>query len=201
MQETWLQSLSQEDPLGKENGSPLQYSCLENLMDRGCSVEKLYKVLLFNSHIPYIGNKSVAQNSRQDFFFLGFPSDALSLILAQRRRLILIILLKILAIHARWHSDSDVHRMTIFLWTGEELTYKQLFHTCQLCPSSSPIFPFWPPPSITKLERLARDICSFLVTYEVRPKIRTQVLARTGKCDTSLPEAASGFQASKIQAM
>ena len=66
-----------------------------------CSVEKLYKVLLFNSHIPYIGNKSVAQNSRQDFFFLGFLSDASSLILAQRRRLILIILLKILAIHAR----------------------------------------------------------------------------------------------------
>ena len=108
---------------------------------------------------------------------------------------------KILAIHARWHSDSDVHRMTIFLWTGEELTYKQLFHTCQLCPSSSPIFPFWPPPSITKLERLARDIWSLLVTYEVRPKNRTQVLARTGKCDTSLPDAASGFRASKIQAV
>ena len=66
-----------------------------------CPLEKLYKLLLFNSHIPYIGNKSVAQNSRQDFFFLGFLSDAFSLILAQRRRLILIILLKILAIHAR----------------------------------------------------------------------------------------------------
>ena len=30
MQETWVQSLGQE-----ENGTPLQYSCLENPMDRG----------------------------------------------------------------------------------------------------------------------------------------------------------------------
>ena len=56
MQETWVPSLSQEDPLEKEtathssilawripwteepgrlNGNPLQYSCLENSMDRG----------------------------------------------------------------------------------------------------------------------------------------------------------------------
>ena len=34
MQETWVQSLGQEDPPGKENGYPLQYSCLENPMDR-----------------------------------------------------------------------------------------------------------------------------------------------------------------------
>ena len=35
MQETWDQSLGQEDPLGEGNGNPLQYSCLENPMDRG----------------------------------------------------------------------------------------------------------------------------------------------------------------------
>ena len=34
MQDTWVQSLGQEDPLRK-NGNPLQYSCLENPMDRG----------------------------------------------------------------------------------------------------------------------------------------------------------------------
>ena len=34
MWETWVQSLGQEDPLGVENGSPLQYSCLENSMNR-----------------------------------------------------------------------------------------------------------------------------------------------------------------------
>ena len=33
--ETWVQSLSREDPLGKGIGYPLQYSCLENSMDRG----------------------------------------------------------------------------------------------------------------------------------------------------------------------
>ena len=35
MQETWVQSLGQEDSLGEGNGYPLQYSCLENSMDKG----------------------------------------------------------------------------------------------------------------------------------------------------------------------
>ena len=35
MWETWVRSLGGEDPLGEENGSPLQYSCLEDPMDRG----------------------------------------------------------------------------------------------------------------------------------------------------------------------
>ena len=35
MQETWVQSLVQEDRLEEETGNPLQYSCLENSMDRG----------------------------------------------------------------------------------------------------------------------------------------------------------------------
>ena len=34
MQETWVQSLGWEDPLEK-GMAPLQYSCLENSMDRG----------------------------------------------------------------------------------------------------------------------------------------------------------------------
>ena len=34
MQETRVQSLSQEDPLEKGKPTPLQYSCLENSMDR-----------------------------------------------------------------------------------------------------------------------------------------------------------------------
>ena len=33
MRETWVQSLGQKDQEG--NGYPLQYSCLENFMDRG----------------------------------------------------------------------------------------------------------------------------------------------------------------------
>ena len=35
IQETWVQSLSWEDPLEEGKGYPLQYSCLENPMDRG----------------------------------------------------------------------------------------------------------------------------------------------------------------------
>ena len=34
MQETQVQSLGGEDPLGEGNGNSLQYSCLENPMDR-----------------------------------------------------------------------------------------------------------------------------------------------------------------------
>ena len=35
MQETWVQSLGQEDSPGEGNGNPLWYPCLENPMDRG----------------------------------------------------------------------------------------------------------------------------------------------------------------------
>ena len=34
-QETQVLSLDQEDPLGEGNGNPLQYSCLDNPMDKG----------------------------------------------------------------------------------------------------------------------------------------------------------------------
>ena len=35
MQEIRVQSLGQKDPLGGGNGNPLQYSCLENPMEKG----------------------------------------------------------------------------------------------------------------------------------------------------------------------
>ena len=35
VQDTQVQSLGWEDLTGKGNGNPLQYSCLENTMDRG----------------------------------------------------------------------------------------------------------------------------------------------------------------------
>ena len=35
IQETWVHSLNWEDSPGEGNGYPLQYSCLENHMDRG----------------------------------------------------------------------------------------------------------------------------------------------------------------------
>ena len=44
MQETQLQSVSQEISLGKGNGNPLQYSCLENPMDRGAWQATVHRV-------------------------------------------------------------------------------------------------------------------------------------------------------------
>ena len=35
VQETWVRSLRQGRSPGERNGNPLQYSCLENLMDTG----------------------------------------------------------------------------------------------------------------------------------------------------------------------
>jgi len=35
MQETWVQSLDQEDPMEKGTTAHSEYSCLENSMDRG----------------------------------------------------------------------------------------------------------------------------------------------------------------------
>ena len=35
VQETWVRFLGQEDSPGEGNGNPLQYSCLENPMDKG----------------------------------------------------------------------------------------------------------------------------------------------------------------------
>ena len=44
MQETWVQFLSEEDSPGGGNGNPLQYSCLENPMDRGARQSTVHGV-------------------------------------------------------------------------------------------------------------------------------------------------------------
>ena len=44
VQETQVQSLGQEDPLGGGNGKTLQYSCQENPMDRGPSSATVHGV-------------------------------------------------------------------------------------------------------------------------------------------------------------
>ena len=44
MQKIWIQSQGQEDPLEKENGYPLQYSCLENPRDGGAWWAAIYGV-------------------------------------------------------------------------------------------------------------------------------------------------------------
>ena len=44
MQETRVQALGWEEPLEKGNSNPLQYSCLENPMDRGAWQATVYGV-------------------------------------------------------------------------------------------------------------------------------------------------------------
>ena len=44
MQETQVRSLDWEDSLGEGRGNPLQYSCLENPMDRGAWGAKVHGV-------------------------------------------------------------------------------------------------------------------------------------------------------------
>ena len=52
MQETQIQSLGQEDSPAETNGHSLQYSCLENFMDRGLGWEDpLEKVTATHSSI------------------------------------------------------------------------------------------------------------------------------------------------------
>ena len=41
----WVQSLGQEDPPEEGNGNPLQYSCLENPMDRGAWQDTVHGVV------------------------------------------------------------------------------------------------------------------------------------------------------------
>ena len=43
MQETWVQSLERSP--GEGNGNPLQYSCLENPMDRGAWRATVHEVM------------------------------------------------------------------------------------------------------------------------------------------------------------
>ena len=60
MQEIWVLSLGQEDLLEKRNGCPLQYSCLENSMDREACQATVHGI-----------TKSLTRLSD-----LGFPSDS-----------------------------------------------------------------------------------------------------------------------------
>ena len=50
MRGTRVRSLGWERYPGEENGSPLQYSCLENPMDRGAWYAAVHGVLHFHFH-------------------------------------------------------------------------------------------------------------------------------------------------------
>ena len=59
-QETWVQSLRREDSPGERNGNPLQYSWLENSMDRGAwwaavhGVTQSWTQLSLHTHIYWV---------------------------------------------------------------------------------------------------------------------------------------------------
>ena len=44
MQELQVRSLGQEDSHGEKNGNPLQYSCLENPVDKGARWAAVHRV-------------------------------------------------------------------------------------------------------------------------------------------------------------
>ena len=76
MQQTWVQSVGQEDSPGEGNGYPLQYVCLENSMDRGAwlgTVHGATKIQVQVNHQFYkisSRKKKGGRGERQHFFFL-----------------------------------------------------------------------------------------------------------------------------------
>ena len=74
MREIRVQSLSREDPLEKEMATPLQYSCLENFMDRGALYATVHGVTKSGTRL------SDFTHSLAHLFFhmwnWGFPCDS-----------------------------------------------------------------------------------------------------------------------------
>ena len=84
VQETWVQSLGWEDPLGEGHGNPLQYSCLENPRGQrnlagpsswGCKMLDTAERLSAEQHSP--GNytecfvvTSVGRDSKQEGIYV-----------------------------------------------------------------------------------------------------------------------------------
>ena len=55
MQETWVWSLGREDSPGEGSGTPLQYSCLENPMDRGAWQATVHGVANSQTRLNQLG--------------------------------------------------------------------------------------------------------------------------------------------------
>ena len=75
--ETQVQSLGLEDPVEKENGNPLQYSCMENPMDRGVWWETVHGVTkeldMCKFHL-YISQTNTDKMQRSHEY-LRYPSE------------------------------------------------------------------------------------------------------------------------------
>ena len=54
LQEPQVQSLGQEDPLEEGHGNPLQFSCLENPMDRGAWQATAHRVTKIQTRLKQL---------------------------------------------------------------------------------------------------------------------------------------------------
>ena len=71
MQEIWVKSLGPEDSPQKENGNPLQYSYLENPMNRGACLAIAQGVTRSKTWLSYWAHTHIAlstYNNREEMF-------------------------------------------------------------------------------------------------------------------------------------
>ena len=79
MQETQIWFLGQEDPLEKENGNPLQYSCLENPTDRGAWQAIGHAVARIRHELATKPSRTEGQRRQRSFLrHVKFPSHFFS---------------------------------------------------------------------------------------------------------------------------
>ena len=96
MQETRIWFLGQEDPLEKENGNPLQYSCLENLIDRGAWQAIVHAVARVRHDLGTKPPCTEGQRREQSFLrHVKFPSHFFSP--------------KVLVFFLRYNSHTTIH--------------------------------------------------------------------------------------------
>ena len=72
-QETWLWSLGWQDSPGGEHSNPLQYSCLENPMDRGAWWATVQRVTNSQTQLKQLSTYIwywILQENRENFFLL-----------------------------------------------------------------------------------------------------------------------------------
>ena len=66
----WVQSLGQEDAPGGGHGNPLQYSCLENPMDRGAWWATVHRVAQSQTWLKRLSSHALCAHERVKFLLL-----------------------------------------------------------------------------------------------------------------------------------
>ena len=68
-QERQVQSLDQEDPLEEGHGKPLQYSCLENPLDRGACQATVQSVSKSQTQLKRLSMQAQSCNLADVYYF------------------------------------------------------------------------------------------------------------------------------------